>query len=278
MRIDVKLTGFAEARAQLAEMSDRRFAAAVATGITRTAAQARQALREELPRAFDRPTPYTLNQARYTPATAQRLWADVGFDIDAIQDARGAVSGYRKTGDTPASKYLAPGVEGGPRNTKRFERAMQAAGYLPTGWVAAPGPAAKIDAWGNISKGQIIQILSQLRVQLVAGTTRNMARPDDKRGAASARAAIKRAGGRYFVQPVGAKGIKQPGVYLRDIGTGFEGASRGQVLLVLAFVRTPTYTRRLDFDGLMRRVADQHLGDNINRALNESLARLKGGA
>lgn len=270
MRIDVKVAGLAEVRAQLAEMSDRRFAAAVATGITRTAVQARQALREELPRAFDRPTTYTLNQARYTPATAQRLWADVGFDIDAVQDARGAVTGYRKTGDTPASKYLAPGVEGGPRNTKRFERAMQAAGYLPAGWVAAPGPFAKLDAWGNVSKGQIIQILSQLRVQLVAGTTRNMARPDDKRGAASARAAIKRAGGRYFVQPVGAKGIKQPGVYLRD---PFGGRAP---MLVMAFVRTPSYTRRLDFDGLMRRVADQHLGDNINRSLGESLARLRG--
>lgn len=271
MMLQLTVDGLADVRQQLQGFSDRRFAWAVAAGITRTAVRAHQALRAELPRVFDRPTPYTINQARYTPARDDRLWAEVGFDIAAVQDARGAVTGYRRTTDTPASKYLAPGVEGGPRNTKRFEAAMRAAGYLPSGWVAVPGPFAKLDGYGNVSKGQVMQILSQLRVQLLAGSDRNMARPTDKRGAASARAAIKRAGGRYFVRPVGGKGVRVPGVYLRD------PFNRAGLMLVLAFVRTPVYRRRLDFDGLMRGLAQQHLGADIEAAVSASASRLSGG-
>lgn len=264
------IDGLDQLRGKLAAMSDRRFKAAVATGITRTAVAARDALKAELPKVFDRPTPYTMAQARYSAARADRLWAEVGFDIEAVTNERGVVQSYRGGQDTPASRYLGPGVYGGGRNVKRFERAMQASGYMPSGWVTAPGPGAKLDSYGNVSRGQVIQILSQLRITWTLGHTRNMAQPNDKRGQASARAAVKRAGGRYFVIPVGAGG-KQPGVYLRDIGAR-------HALLVLVFVKPPAYSRRLDFDGLMQGVAAQQLPGNVRRALAESLERMGGGA
>lgn len=262
MKLTLDSTSLQQWPSSLADFSTRRLNAAIATALTRTAVEVKEAVHAELPRVFDRPTPYTLNSLYVRPATASRLWAEAGVKDDL------AGSG------TPATKYLGPEVYGTARNTKRFEAAMRAAGYLPNGWVTAPGPAAKIDAYGNVSRGQIIQVLSQLRITLTAGYTRNMAHPDrnaltgkikDGPNSAKVRAAVKRAGGRYFVRLPGSGG--QPGVYLRDIGSR-------HALLVFVFVRPPVYARRLDFDGIGKRVSDQRLIPNLDRAISESAARL----
>lgn len=174
-----------------------RFATALA--ITRTAVKVKEAERAELVRAIDRPTPWTLNSIYLRKATPAKLEARVWLKDDL------AGSG------TPATKYLLPQVEGGARSTKRFERALQAAGALPNGWQVVPGSGALRDAYGNPSRGQIIQILSQLRITLVAGHTRNMSFDSAK-----AIRAQRRAGGRYFVVPVGRTSSISPGIYIRD--------------------------------------------------------------
>jgi hypothetical protein len=263
MRITLT-SNIADVRAQLTQFSDRRFNAAMATALTRTAVQVRDAVQIEMPRVLDRPTPYTTRQLRYVAAKADRLAAAVGFNVVNVTDQRGATIAFRDlgAGETPAGKYLQPNISGGARRAKRLEVALRALGALPDGWLAVPGQGATLDAYGNVSRGQVLQVLSQLRVQLVAGSNRNMSGDARKQIAAQ-----RRAGGRYYVVPPG-KGKVQPGIYQRE----FIGRS---VTPVFIFVRGANYKPRFDFDGVSQRLAAQSLPVEVQRSIAESLQRLQ---
>jgi hypothetical protein len=232
------------ARDMNVEFSQRRINAAAATALTYTALDGKKAVEREMRAVLDRPNPYTMRQVRIESARADKLQAAVEWKDDY---------GY-------TVPYLLPQVEGGSRRAKRFEKALQAAGHLPQGWFAVPAPGARLDAFGNISRGQIIQILSQLRITLLAGTTRNLS--FDARKQINAQ---RRAGGRFFVIKPGAK--KQAGVYQRE----FYGRD---VTPVLFFVRSVRYRQRLDFDGVVRREVAQRLPVHIERTVNDHLRRL----
>jgi len=266
MKISFTIDGQAELRKQVERFSERRIAATIATALTRTAVEVRNAVQEQLPRAFDRPTPYTIRQLRYVAATAQKPVAAVGFNVEAIQDQFGKVIRYREAvaGETPAEKYINPNIRGGQRSVKRFEKAMQAAGYMPPGWYAVPGKGARLDSFGNVSRGQIIQVLSQLRVTLTAGSTRNL--PQVKGNERKVIGALRKAGGRFFVIKPGEK-RGTPGVYQRE----FSGSN---ITPVFIFVRSVAYRPRFDFDGIAGRVAAERLQPNITRAITEQLGRL----
>lgn len=264
----MKIEGLEKARAVMRGLSfsDNRSNSAIATALSRTAVEIRDAVKAELPKAFDRPTPYTLNSLFVRPATAARLSAETYFKDDRATSNAG----------TPPTKYLLPEVEGGPRRNKGFEKALQAAGHLPKGWFAVPGRGAKIDAYGSMSKGQLIQILSQLRITLVAGSTRNLPIPfrakgkltkDQAKNNAKVIRALRNQGGRFFVVKPGAKGAKQPGIYQRDFYSE-------TITPIVIFVRAITYRRRLDFYGIAERVASVRLPANVERAINENVARL----
>lgn len=251
MKITFQASGLDQAMRALSEgFSPRRLNAAMATALTRTALEIREVVKAELPRVLDRPTPYTMNSLFVRPATAQRLQAEVYFKDD------------RAGSGTPATKYLLPQVEGGSRRTKRLEVALQASGALPQGWFVVPGAGAKIDSFGNVSRGQIIQVLSQLRIQLVAGSSRNL--PFDARKQITAQ---RKAGGRFFVIKPGAKGAA-PGVYQRE----FFG---GNITPVFIFVRKASYRPRLDFDGIAKREAQARLPRQLLQAIEQSAARLR---
>lgn len=259
--LTLRVQGLDEARRSVEGFSDRRFAAAVATALTRTAASIRTDLQREAKAVFDRPTPYTLRQLRYVGATAANLTAAVGFDIAAVTDIRGTVQRFAAGSDVPSSKYLQPQVAGGGRRAKRFEVLLRAAGHLPAGYVTVPGQGAAIDAYGNMSRGQLIQILSQLRITAEAGYTRDMSFDARKQLAAQ-----RKAGGRFFVIPVGDRRAA-PGVYQREF------AGRG-ITPVIMFVRAARYTPRFDFYGIASRLGAQRFPAELQRALAEHQARL----
>ncbi|WP_287880453.1 hypothetical protein [Acidovorax sp.] len=255
MRLNIDVQGLKELQATLAGFSDRRMNAAVATALTKTAVDIRQVVRDKLPVIFDRPTGYTLNSMFVKPATAEKLEALMYFKDDRATSNAG----------TPATYYLKPSIDGGVRRIKRFERALQLSGNMPAGWFVVPGAGARLDANGNISKGQIIQILSQLRIQLVAGSNRNMSFDPQKQITAQ-----RKAGGRFFVIQPGTKGAA-PGVYQRE----FTGR---QITPVMLFTKSAIYRRRFDFDDITRREAEQRLPKALDAAIADQLARLQAGA
>lgn len=222
---------------------------ALKTALNTTATQVRDGLRSEIQRTIDRPTPYTLNSLFIRAATSQNLEATVWLKDERATSNAG----------TPATRYMLPHIVGGQRTLKRFERALQITGQMPKGWYAVPAAGARLDAFGNMSAGQIIQILSQLRVTLTAGFTRNMSTD-----ARSKIAAQRRAGGRFFVVMPGAKGLR-PGVYQRE----FMGR---QVTPVLIYVTAANYRKRLAFETVGQRIADAHLLNNYRQAYAQALA------
>lgn len=259
--LQINIQGLDQLRQQLDGFSDRRFAAAVATALTRTAVAVRGEMRGVVQSTFDRPTPYTMRQLRYVAASADRLAAAVGFDISAITDIRGEVQRFESGADTPASKYLMPNITGGDRRLKRVEVLLKAAGHLPDGYLSVPGQGARLDAFGNIERGQLVQILSQLRITAEAGYTRNMSRDARKQLGAQ-----RKAGGRFFVMPVG--GRVQAGVYQREL-------LGRNITPVLVFVRKASYRPRFDFYGIARRLAEPRLRAELQRSFAEHAARLK---
>lgn len=281
MKIDIQITGLKEVQSELKNFSERRLNAAVATALTRTAVQVREKIKASMQSTFDRPTPYTMRQLKYVAANAKNLTAVVGFNVAAIQDARGNTIRYQDlgAGETPAGKYLGHNIAGGPRRNKRFEKALQYAGVLPAGWYAVPGERAKVDAYGNQSVGEIKQILSWFNAaQIVAGSTQNMT---DATRAKRKKGTKKTAGWEFFLAPVGGRRsyvsangktrthAMTPGIYKR---TWYGLGSRIEPILI--FVKSTGYKARFDFDGITKREADSLLPSEVQRAVDESIARM----
>jgi hypothetical protein len=125
---------------------------AIALALTETGKDVKDAAVAEMTRVFDRPTPFTLNSLFLKAATKQRLQAIVWFKDFAPKG-------------TPAAEYLAPEIYGGGRRDKRSERLLQARGLMPRGWRLVPGVGLKLDQYGNISRADMVKILSALNAQ-----------------------------------------------------------------------------------------------------------------
>lgn len=224
---------------------------ATAVALTRTAQEAKRAVEAALPSVIDRPTPYTMRGFRLWPATKTKLVAEVDF-----RDSFGKGSHARD--------YLAPQVFGGTRKLKAFERSLQRVGLLPAGMAAVPGAAAKIDAYGNMARGQVVQLLSYLRAFGEQGYRSNITQK--RKDALSAGVKGKR-GMSYFVgRPGGGK--KPLGIWLRE-EFGQLGSSVKPVVL---FVKTPTYRKRLDVPGISARVIKERFTPNMHTAMRQAMS------
>ncbi len=264
MEMKINISGMDGVQAMLESISQRRINAVVATALTRTAVEVKSAELAELNSVIDRPTPYTQNSMYVKSATADNLVAEMG-----LKDDLAGGSG------TPATKYLLPQVDGGQRHIKRFEKALQAAGSMPAGTVAVPVSAAKLDAYGNISRGQINQILSQVGTELTAGYNRTLTKGTDQASRTKQRNAYGRAGGQFVAIKV-QKGRLKPGIYLaeaRNFGAKLGLGRTGKLRPVVMFVRAANYKPRFDFHGVAERVAAERLKIQVTRALTDSFAK-----
>lgn len=217
--------------------------------LTRTALDVQAAEKQEMRSAFDRPTPYTLNSIFVRPATKAKPEALVG-----VKDDENGVVG--SSAIVPAL-YLGPEIDGGSRHVKRFERRLQLDGAMPRGWFAVPGKFARLDEYGNLSRGQITQILSQLTLTKVSGYTANIS-------ARSRKGAIKRAGGQFLALPKG-RGKLIPGIYqVRDTAFG-----RSAPRPVVIFVPAVHYRPRFHFDQVGRQAAEYFYDANLKTALDQ---------
>jgi hypothetical protein len=217
------------------------FAASLA--LNNTARSAKSDLVGEMQKVFDRPTPYTLNSIFIKPSSKTDLKVVIWLKDDTFKG-------------TPASRYLAPQIFGGERSLKRFERALSFRGLLPQGMIVVPGKGAQLDQYGNISRGQIVQILSSLRAFGGQGYAANR----------TARS-IKRAGRRaeYFV---GRPGRGLPlGVWQR-----MSFAMGSAVRPVLMFVKPKPYMPRFEFFPIAERAFKREFDGQFVIAMNYAIA------
>lgn len=229
-----------------------RFAHVVA--LTRTGQDVKRAEEAEIASRFDRPTPYTRRAVQLTTATLDRPVAIVELKDDGANDGSGHIG---------PTNYLSAQIEGGSRRLKRFENSLQLAGYMPKGWFAVPGRYARLDAYGNLSRGQIIQILSQLRITLVTGFTRNLPYDAGPLSRKKIDRAYKRAGGQFFALPNG-RGRLRPGIYQR--ATAAQTGPQVRPRPVVIFIPSATYRKRYDFHGIAERTAAERYERNLQTA------------
>ena len=249
--LSINITGLDAVKQALGQASSQvPFALAVA--MNATVEKARAEVRKEMTVVFDRPTPWVLNSLRIKRATKANPEAELAFkDKDSVTNSRSMVL---------------PHVAGGPRVFKAMEARLLAAGLMPSGYNAVPGGAAKLDAYGNMDRGQITQLLNVLGTYTEAGYNKANARTVAR--LAKGNAKKNQYGFTYWVNPVSGRrgGHLQPGVYQR-VQTGF-GTSLKPILI---FVRRAAYQSRLDFYGITQRVVTQHLEPEFIKAFEAAM-------
>lgn len=251
MRLSIK-ENFREVEKQLVDLG-RQAPFVAAVSLTRTAKDAQAALKDEMRMALDRPTNYTLNSTFLKAATKQRQEAKVWLKDNPFGKG------------TPADRYLAPQIFGGARGAKGMERALQRAGLMPAGTFAVPAAGAQMDGNGNVKRSQIVQILSQLKVQDKAGYESRAS------GSAASRRAVGRQGVTYFCLPKASRGL-QPGIYLKR-----RFAHGTAIRPVFLFVAAATYRPRLRFFEVgtetMNARFPEHFAREVERATKEAFRR-----
>lgn len=242
----------ARLRVTLDDIGRRQLPFATAMALTRAAYDARADLRSAMERAFDRPKPFTLNATQVDAARKNRLEARVSFRDFAPKGV-------------PAGRYLRAQILGGPRALKAHERLLQRAGLLPSGHALIPTRHADQDAHGNINAGQLQKILSALKAQRD---------PGQNIGVSGRASRGRRAGESYFaVMPGGPQGRGGRGGGLPPAIYKVTASGLGRIVLpVMTYVRSaPSYTTRLDFDGVTMASIERHLPGHIGRALDDAM-------
>lgn len=200
---------------------------ALAVALTRTAQEVKRDIEAEMPRVFDSPTRWTLNSLRMQAARKTDLQAVV-----AIKDvvARG----------NPALFWLAPEVYGGSRQDKRAEFELKAAGMLPQGLQAVPGKGAKLNRFGNMTKGAITSAIKGAQ-DAEAG------RPQEGRT-------------KYFVMRKQGRPLGIAGRF-----------SKARMDMVIAFVDPARYQTKLDFFGIGHKTVNRVYSAELDRAIREAI-------
>lgn len=226
---------------------------AASSTLNRLALLVTEAEKHEMRDSFDRPTDFTLKSLTITKG--------------ATRDDLSAVVGFKQSGTgRPASAYLRWQIQGGQRRLKAFELALRTIGALPGDHYIVPGKGASMDAFGNVSRGQIVAILSYFK-----------AFPEDGRGwkmnstAETRRKMAKgtrtRFGYRYFVGRPGA-GRGPMGIF-QDVRIG---AGTRELLPVFIFVRWTRYEQRLDIETPAVMTVRRHAADVFSEALAQAMA------
>lgn len=248
MKIDVQ-TDVSRVVAELDAFGQRQVPFATALALTRTAQSAKKRVEEAMEKEFDRPTPYTLKALRVVPARKDNLVAEVLIKDEAPKG-------------TPPDRYLRAEIEGGDRNLKRSERALQMTGKMPKGWAWTPAMAAPLDPYGNLRGGFVTALLSKVKGH-IDSTSNETARSKKRKS---------KLGGRqveYFIGKPGG-GRLPLGVYAR-----YPFAWGSAVRPVLIFTKSVHYKKRLLFWDIVRAESDKAFAEEFRKALAQALATAK---
>lgn len=245
---------------QLAQLLDQigkeQIPFAMAKALTLTAKAAERDTYQEIERVFDRPTPLVRKGLFVKPATKRDLTAEV-FVKDRPLGGKNPNS---------LAQILRHQFGGGARLVKIFEKALRREGLLGVNEFIVPGAAAKLDRYGNISRGQLAQILSQLGIGAAGYDNKSTSSKRSRRNVAKSGVIFWSRG--PGTAPGGAfKGRKLKGF---DASTGvYEGRGaqhlpRGAwmragtgVRPILIVVGQPRYSRRVDMKAITSRAIDR---------------------
>lgn len=238
MRSSITADGLDEALESLKRLSGNAPNRALAKALNNMASETIAPLQAEVASVFDRPTPFTTNAFRTDYAKQNSLAAAV-----AVKDVKSGAS----RGQAPED-WFKPQVYGGERQLKASERFLRAKGILPPGRYTVPGPGARLDAYGNMSRKHINDLMKGLQAAGQPGAGERQT---------------------FFVMRRGTHSI---GIGER-LGYGLGSGRRFRV--VLLFVSEPAYSARFDFYEVASQVAedDALFASHLDQALADALGR-----
>lgn len=245
--VEIKLDSKFNPSQQLSEIVDRHLPFVTARALTVTANGMKDEIKNEMLRVFDNPTRYTLN-------------SQLVIRAEKTDDVPKAELTFRSFGSgTPAYKYLRTNALGGGRRHKRYERALIANGYMFENEYTIPGKGARLNSHGNITGGQINQMLSQLRSQ----------RSDFRQNATnSKRSRQNRSSRRYFILRSGngfADRSATRGIYTST------GRNRKAKLFLRIVQSPPQYDPTFDYFGVGKTYANSNFPRIFNQSLEQAL-------
>lgn len=207
------------------------FQFACAVALTRTIQDAQRDVIDEEKAEFDKPTPYALKATFIRAAKKTNLSAEL-----VIKDRAMAKTGQSHM-DTIGHEFT-----GGTRRRKQIEGYATAAGLLGAREYLVPAAYARLDSYGNMSRGQVAQIMSQLRLGLDPYSWKSKS--------ARSKRNQKRAGIMFWSR---GEHLKR-GIWMRD---------GSDVVPIMLAVSSVTYKKRVDVIAISERATllnfDRHL-------------------
>ena len=219
-------------------------------------------IRTSMQATFDRPTPWTLNAFTIDKASKANLTATIRMKDFA-------------PGGTPAWKYLGPQMEGGARNQKRFERALQITNQAAA--FALPASGASLNAYGNVSASLITQVLSGLGAMGEQGYTANATTRSARRKKRITHASSFRGASNFFIGGQASRNVAR----MKDRAENrpvaiYQLVSKGVVKPIFWLTdQAPTYSARWDFNGVVAESVRKNERGAFDRAMAQALSTAK---
>lgn len=248
----IKINGLDALINGLTELQQNQAPYALMLSLNNIGFQARKDVIEEMKTVFVNPTPYTLGAFTVVKATKADLSVRVWFkDPERLSESQ---------------HYLYPNVKGVKRGYKPYEGRLNAKGLLPSGWYTVPASGATFDSYGNMSRGQITQILSYFETFNEGGYKANTT---DAQKEKFKKSTIKKYGFEYFLIKPGSTGKLPPGIWKRV----FSNFGDAIVPVLLYYQQNKfTYERKLEVDLIGKQTFNRMFKDEFTTNLDRALA------
>lgn len=248
---------------QVGPTTEKKFERAIKNALNDVVFMAKKDAGTRTQAVFDSPTPLTKNPALVDKAEKTPRGMEARVYLKGKWDMATKGSG-------PA-EYLRAQITGGKRRDKRSERLLKIKGILAQGYQTVPTKAYR-NRYGNITRGMIQKILSDLQAYSYSGTTEQN-RPTFaykklkgrnnyrfRKADKNIKGGIARTQGRFYVIPAGKRGA---GIYERK---------KKRPVMVMAFVPDPTYRKRYNFAWGVQKIVE----GNFRRRFGYHFRRIHG--
>ncbi len=216
---------------------------AAALAVNHTGRQVTQAVIAEMGRVFDRPTRYALKSFVLKKRATKT-------DLVAVCGLRDVLSSKSRL--SPA-ELLGHHFTGGPRARTGLERYLSSWSLIGTGEYVVPGAGARLDQYGNMSRGQIQQIISQLRIGIDPAQNTSKSRRSQRN--------VRQAGRIFW-----SRGNTLPRGAWIDQGRGVG------VRPLLVVTSKPSYGKRIDLGRIGAEVCRREFNPAFTEAMRKAMA------
>jgi len=244
----------------LSELEQKNLPFALQQTANRTAEEVQRQWIALINRTFDSPVSLTRNSVKVKMARYTR-----GASGGRINHAAEVFIRDLAHKGTPPARYLYPQVHGGARGHKGLERGLQRGHYLLASQYAVPAKTAPLDSHGNVQRGLVPQILSQLKLQ----RDDKMNETKESRGERRGKQARKFGRTYDFFALSKRKGRLPAGVYERS-----NDKSRA-LRMIFLFVPGVKYRPRLDLFGKTKKTWDSVFPFHFEREMKKAIENSK---